>query len=117
MDAVYNDRGEVWPVNVRNDGSIPGFPDDLVVETTGMVDRSGIRPLPQKPLPRHLAGLIEMLAEYQALTAEAAWSGTRSDGVRALASNPLCLSLATAEALYDEMAAAHRAYLPERLLA
>jgi len=58
-----------------------------------------------------------MLAEYQALAAEAAWSGTRIDGVRALAANPLVLSLDKAETIYDELADAHRAYLPERLLA
>jgi 6-phospho-beta-glucosidase len=58
-----------------------------------------------------------MLAEYQALTAEAAWKGTRRDAVRALASNPLVLSLTKAEAIYDEMAAAHRDFLPERLVA
>jgi 6-phospho-beta-glucosidase len=58
-----------------------------------------------------------MLAEYQALAAEAAWSGTRIDGVRALAANPLVLSLDKAETIYDELADAHREYLPERLLA
>ena len=116
MDAIYNDRGDVLPVNVPNRGSLPGFPDDLVVEITGRCDASGIEPLPQPPLPRHVLGLVEMLAEYQALAAEAAWSGTRVDGIRALAANPLVLSLDKAETVYDEMAAAHRAYLPERLL-
>jgi 6-phospho-beta-glucosidase len=116
MDAICNDRGEVLPVNVPNRGSIPGFPDDLVVETTGRCNASGIDPLPQEPLPRHVAGLVEALAEYQALAAEAAWSGTRVDGIRALAANPLVRSLGKAEAIYDEMAAAHRDYLPERLL-
>jgi 6-phospho-beta-glucosidase len=38
------------------------------------------------------------------------------DGVRALAAHPLVLSLTMAETLYDEMAAAHHDYLPERLL-
>ena len=37
-------------------------------------------------------------------------------GIRALASHPLVVSLSLAETLYDEMAAAHRAYLPDRLL-
>ena len=57
-----------------------------------------------------------LLGEYQVLTAEAAWSGTRRDAIRALASHPWMLSLHRAERLYDEMAAAHRAHLPERLL-
>ena len=67
-------------------------------------------------LPRHVAGLVKMLGEYQALTAEAAWSGTRVDALRALASHPLVFSLRKAEAIYGEMAAAHRDYLPQRLL-
>jgi 6-phospho-beta-glucosidase len=117
MDAIYNDRGATYPVNVPNNGSIPGFPDDLVVETTGSCDRDGIHPDEQKPLPRQVRGLLEMLAEYQVLTAEAAWNGTRRDGIRALASNPLVPSLTKAEAMYAEMAAAHRDYLPERLVA
>jgi 6-phospho-beta-glucosidase len=116
MDAIYNDRKEVWYVNVPNRGSIADFPDDLVVETQGYVDRNGVTPLVFGHLPRQVAGLMKMLGEYQALTAEAAWSGTRRDAIRALASNPLVLSLPKAEALYDEMAAAHRQYLPERLL-
>ncbi len=116
MDAIYNDRKEVWYVNVPNQGSIADFPDDLVVETTGYVDRNGVVPLVHGHLPRHVLGLVQMLGEYQALTAEAAWSGTRRDAIRALASNPLVLSPAKAEMFYDEMAAAHRQYLPERLL-
>jgi 6-phospho-beta-glucosidase len=116
MDAIYNDRREVWPVNVPNQGAIADFPDDLVVEVPGYVDRHGVVPLAQGHMPRHLVGLVKMLGEYQALTAEAGWSGTRIDAIRALASNPLVLSLHKAETIYDEMAVAHRAYLPERLL-
>ena len=116
MDAIYNDRKEVWYVNVPNRGAIADFPDDLVVEMVGYVDRNGVTPLVQGHMPRHVVGLVKMLGEYQALTAEAAWSGTRKDAIRALASNPLVFSLHKAEAIYNEMAAAHRQYLPERLL-
>jgi 6-phospho-beta-glucosidase len=115
MDAIFNDRKEVWPVNVPNRGAIPDLPDDMVVEVPGYVDRSGVVPLTQRHLPRQVVGLVKMLGEYQALTAQAAWSGTRIDAIRALASNPLCYSLEVAERLYDEMAAAHSDYLPDRL--
>jgi 6-phospho-beta-glucosidase len=116
MDAIYNDRKEVLYVNVPNHGAIADFPDDLVVELPGFVDAHGAVPLMQGHMPRHLVGLVQMLGEYQALAAEAAWSGTRTDAVRALASHPLVFSLNKAEAIYDEMAAAHQRYLPERLL-
>jgi len=115
MDAVFNDRGEVWPVNVPNRGAIADFPDDLVVEVPGYADASGVVPLTQGHLPRHLRGLVEMLGEYQALAAEAAWCGTRKDAIRALAAHPLVLSPVKAEVIYNELATAQRDYLPERL--
>lgn len=116
MDAIFNDRREILPVNVPNRGSIGNLPDDRVVETQGYLDRNGIAPLVMGSLPRQVLGLVEMLSEYQALTAQAAWCGTKRDAVRALASNPLVFSLNKAQAIYDEMAAAHAQHLPERLL-
>jgi 6-phospho-beta-glucosidase len=116
MDAVYNDTGETLPVNVPNAGSVPGFPDSLVVETLGRCDAAGIHPLPMPGLPSHLCGLVEALAFYQQAAADAAWSGDVHDAVRALAAHPLVRSIDLAERLYAEMAHAHRAQLPERLL-
>jgi 6-phospho-beta-glucosidase len=117
IDALVNDRGTTWPVNVPNrTGALSGFPGDLVVEVPARVSAAGIEPIPVEPLPRHVRGLIESLGEYQAVAAEAAWSGSRRDGVRALAAHPLVGSLPLAEALYGEMAAAHRAHLPQRLV-
>jgi 6-phospho-beta-glucosidase len=118
MDAIFNDKDEVHPVNMPNrDGALPGFPDDLVVEVEGRCHGGGIDVLPARPLPRHVRGLVEMLGEYQALAAEAAWSGGRREAVRALYANPLVLNLDLAERVYDALADAHRSYLPERLLA
>ena len=51
IDAIANDLGRIWPANVPNDGSLPGFPDDMVVEVPTHVDRDGARPIPQPPLP------------------------------------------------------------------
>jgi 6-phospho-beta-glucosidase len=118
MDAVFNDRGEVLPVNVPNRGrAVPDLGEEVVVEVPGRCGADWIHPLPQPPLPRHVRGLVEMLAEYQVLAAEAAWSGSRHDAVRALAANPLVRSIDKAERLYAELAEAHRAHLPERLVA
>ena len=117
IDSTYNDLGLVLPVNIPNRaGTLIGFPEDLVVEVFARVDAAGVHPEPMPPLPRHVRGLIGLLGEYQWLTAEVAWAGTRRDAIRALASHPWLLDLHRAEALYDEMAAAHRQHLPERLL-
>jgi 6-phospho-beta-glucosidase len=118
MDAVFNGKDEVHPVNVPNTGgALPGLPEDLVVEVYGRVRDGWIEPQPAPPLQRHLRGLVEALGEYEYLAAEAAWQGDRRDAVRALAANPLVRTLPRAEKLYGALAAAHRAHLPERLAA
>ena len=53
MHAVFNDTGDVLPVNVPNRGSLPGFPDDLVVEVTGRcsaMDRAASAARPYHPI-------------------------------------------------------------------
>ncbi|MCM2577158.1 family 4 glycosyl hydrolase [Streptomyces meridianus] len=116
MNAFYNDTGARLPFNVPNTGGVlPGFEERTVVELWGTVDAKGFHPEPQKPLPRSGLGLTQQLAQYQMLAADAAWDGDRTDAVRAMAAHPLVPSLPVAEALYDEMAAAQAAWLPQRL--
>lgn len=117
MNAFYNDTGEVLPVNLPNAGTaLPGFDEDVVVEVSTMVDATGFSALPQKPLPHAVRGLVQTLAEHQVLAAKAGWEGDAQDGIRALAAHPLVPSLTVAEELYAEMAHAHAAHLPDRLL-
>ncbi|MGH2541724.1 MAG: glycoside hydrolase [Ardenticatenaceae bacterium] len=116
LAAIVNDQNVVFPCNVPNRGAIANFPDERVVEVPCLVNRHGATPLVQERLPEPVAGLVEMLGEYQGAAAVAAWNGSRSDAIRALVSNPLVLELKKATAIYDEMAAAHRAHLPDRLL-
>ncbi|MFV2061979.1 MAG: glycoside hydrolase [Chloroflexota bacterium] len=117
IDSCYNDLGRILPVNTPNvGGALPGFDEDIVVEIFARVDGQGVHPEPTPAIPRHVQGLIGALAEYQWLAAEAAWAGDRRDAIRALASHPWLTEIRLAEALYDEMAYAHRDYLPDRLL-
>ncbi len=117
MSAYYNDTGARLPVNLPNvDGVLSGFDDDVVVEVFATVDRDGFHPETTPPLPHAVRGITQQLAEYQYLAGIAAWDGDRAAAIRALVANPLVRDLPIAEALYDEMAAAHRAYLPDRLL-
>ena len=113
--AMIENSGEKFILNVQNQGSIPGFEDDLVVEVPCTVDRSGAHPIHQVKFPQELMARIKMLAEYQALAAKTAWQGDRRDAVLALASNPLVPTLPKAEALVDEMLQAFSKDLPPLL--
>ncbi|MFC4014241.1 hypothetical protein ACFOY2_43940 [Nonomuraea purpurea] len=117
ISAFYNDTGARLPFNIPNTGgALPGFDERTVVELWGTVDAKGFHPEPQQPLPRSVLGLTRQLADYQILTAKAAWDGTIADAVRAMAANPLVPSLTVAEALYGELATAQATWLPERLI-
>ncbi len=116
LNAIINDTGEVFGCNVPNKGAIDGLADDLVVEVPCVVNRHGATPLVSGSLPAEVAGLVQMLGQYQRAAADAGWRGDRRAAIRALLSNPLVLDLQKATRLYDEMAAAQRAFLPARLL-
>jgi 6-phospho-beta-glucosidase len=115
LRSLTMDDGAIHILNVPNGGALPGFDADRVVEVPCRLDRLGATPLTQPPLPNQVMGLLKMLAEYQWLAAEAIWKGTRREVIKALAANPLVLSLSLAETLLDEITPLQRADIPERL--
>jgi 6-phospho-beta-glucosidase len=112
MASLHAGTGDVQVVDMRNDGAVPGLPDDAVVETTAVVDASGAHPLPQRPLPPEVLGLVQHAKAYERLAVKAACSGSRDDVVRALLANPLVGQYPLAADLSDELLAANREHLP-----
>ncbi|HEU4527466.1 MAG TPA: 6-phospho-beta-glucosidase [Actinomycetota bacterium] len=104
--------GDVQVVNVRNDGAIPNLADDDVVEMAARVDREGAHPLPTRPLPAEMFGLVQHAKAYERLAIAAAMSGDRTLALRALLTNPLGPSADRAHPLLDSLLDANRAYLP-----
>lgn len=112
MASLHAGTGDVQVVDMRNDGAIPGLPDDAVVETTAVVDASGAHPLPQRSLPPEMLGLVQHAKAYERLAVLAASSGSRDDVVRALLANPLVGQYPLAADLADALLAANRHHLP-----
>ncbi len=112
MASLHAGTADVQVVDMRNDGAVPGLPDDAVVETTAVVDASGAHPLPQRPLPSEMLGLVQHAKAYERLAVKAACSGSRDDVVRALLANPLVGQYPLAADLADELLAANREHLP-----
>lgn len=115
---ILNNTGEEWVLNVPNRGTLDFLPPDRVIEAPCRVDARGATPYAQGDggLSIEQRGLIYLLSEFEGATARVALSGTRLDAIKALAANPLVLSYSKAEAVYDDLAAAHARYLPARLL-
>jgi 6-phospho-beta-glucosidase len=112
MASLYDGTGDVQVVDMRNDGAIPGLPDDAVVETRAVVDATGAHPLPQRELSPEMLGLVQHAKAYERLAVQAACSGSREDVVRALLANPLVGQYPLAADLADELLGANRALLP-----
>ena len=112
MASLYDGTGDIQVVDMRNDGAIPGLPDDAVVETTAVVDATGAHPLPQRDLSPEMLGLVQHAKAYERLAVKAACSGSRDDVVRALLANPLVGQYPLAADLADELLGANRDLLP-----
>ena len=100
-------------VNVRNNGSVAGLPDDAVVEVPATVDRAGAHPVPIAPLAPELLGLVQAVTAYEVLTIQAARTGDRRVAVRALLANPLVRQWDRAVPLLDALLEANRPHLPQ----
>ena len=110
--SLHAGTGDTQVVDVRNDGAIPGLPDDAVVEVPCTVDRDGAHPVPQRDLPHEMAGLVAHCKAYERLAVEAARSGSRDTMIRALVANPLVGQYPLAERLADTLLADNRHFLP-----
>jgi 6-phospho-beta-glucosidase len=87
--ALASDSGDAQVVDVRNGGTLAGLADDDVVEVPARVGRDGAEPLPQAPLAPELLGLVQHVAAYERLAAEAAVSGDREIAAKAMLAHPL----------------------------
>jgi len=110
--SLHAGTGDVQVVDVRNDGAVPGLPDDAVVEVSGRVGADGAVPLPVAPLAPELLGLVQYAKAYERLAAEAAMSGSRSVALKALLANPLVPDFAVASGLLDALLEANSSHLP-----
>ena len=113
LNAHYNDLAETHIVNVRHHGAVPGYPEDWVLEMPCIIRRSGIEPIPTKPLPPVTNGLIYAIKAFELLTVEAAVHGNRNAAYQALLAHPLGPSADKITSVLDDMLAINREYLPQ----
>jgi 6-phospho-beta-glucosidase len=101
--SLAADRGDVQVVDVRNAGTVAGLEPDDVVEVPARILGDGPLPVEQRPLAPELLGLVQHVAAYERLTADAAVTRDRVTARRALLANPLVREYANAERLLDAL--------------
>jgi 6-phospho-beta-glucosidase len=99
--SLVRDDGAVHEVDVRNDGVVAGLADDDVVEVPARVRGGVLEPLPQEPLAPELLGLVQHVAAYERLAAEAAVTRDPVTARKALLAHPLIGQVARVDALLE----------------
>lgn len=115
IEAIETGVPQVIYGNVPNTGLIDNLPQDGVVEVACLVDRKGVQPTHFGPLPTQLANLDRQHMAFHDLVVTAVLEQDREAAVHALMCDPLTAAVCSLEeirALFDEMAAVQKAYLP-----
>jgi 6-phospho-beta-glucosidase len=101
--SLAADAGDVHVVDVRNAGTLAGLAGDDIVEVPARIGAGGASPLPQAPLAPELLGLVQHVAAYERLTAQAAVSGDPVVARKALLTHPLIGQDAVAGELLERL--------------
>jgi len=110
--SLYAGTGDEQVVDIRNDGALPGLPDDAVVEIPARVGKDGATAERFEPLAPELLGLVQQVKAYERLTVQAAVHGDRKAALKALLANPLVARWNVATQLLDALLEANRGHLP-----
>jgi alpha-galactosidase len=116
IEAIEFDKPTVIYGNVPNTGLIDNLPQDGLVEVKCLVDGNGLQPTHFGYLPTQLAALDNAHMTVHELVVTAILEEDREAAVHALMLDPLTAAVcspAEIRQLFDEMAEAEAAYLPE----
>lgn len=107
LDGVLVDA-----VNALNAGQAPQLAAGACVETLGVVDRTGVRPLPASPLPDPVAELVRPVALAQKWLVDGMLGRDPDLALQALRLEPQATGLSCGEIreLYDALVAANRPF-------
>ncbi|MFS2169000.1 6-phospho-beta-glucosidase [Priestia megaterium] len=112
ISSIYNDKGDIQTLNVKNNGAISLLPNESAVEVNCVVTKQGPVPLAVGELPVEVNGLVQQIKSFERVGAEAAVTGSYEKALVALSIHPLVPSDELAKSVLDELLQAHRKYLP-----
>jgi 6-phospho-beta-glucosidase len=112
ISSIYNDKGDIQPVNTRNNGAISGISPDSAVEVNCVITKDGPKPIAVGELPVAVNGLVQQIKSFERIAAEAAVTGDYKTALLAMTINPLVPGDKVAKEILDEMLKAHKEHLP-----
>ena len=111
IDAIENDRGNRQIVCCRNNGAVPTFDDNVVVEVPAIIDKNGAAAIPQEAPAPEIRGLMQLVKAYETLTVQAAVTGCRDAAFEAMVLHPLMPGASGCERLLTELLDINKRYV------
>jgi alpha-galactosidase len=113
LKAMERDERRLFSANLPNRGAVPNLPADAILELPAVATASGLRAVQMLDYPDALAATLKPKLAAQAVTVDAALTGSPKLFVEALLADGAVRDRGTAEKLAGELLTAHRPYLPQ----
>ena len=105
MSALAGGGARELIVNVANNATLPGLPDDMVIEVPALITPTGAFPLPVSPLDAGQLRLVSAVRRAERGVITAARTGSRAAAVEAFSDHPLVDDGTIATQLVDSVIA------------
>lgn len=108
MADIYQDAGTTHIVNTLNNGAVPGFPDDAVMEIPARISSKGAQSISTSAMSGDIAALVNPVKEFEMLTIDAAMTGNEQSALLALIANPIGPDITHARELWKVLRAENK---------
>ncbi len=113
IGAIHKDENKIFEaVNIPNNGSLIGLPDNAIVEVPVVIGSYGYRPLTTDSLPNGIIPILYSHFVQQQLTVKAALSGDKDLVLQALLLDSNITSMQQARDILEEILRTYASYLP-----
>ena len=113
--AITTNEKYIGIMNLPNTGQVRNLPRDVIIETYGVIDSTGMHAITFGDVPAGVQNILEHHIRQQEMTVDAAMSGSRGMALQVLLNDPLSsrLTISQAKEMLDEMLEANKVHLPK----
>ena len=111
--SIAFDKGELFIMITRNNGTVSNFHEDAMVETAAHVGANGVTAIPFGKIDVFMKGLMEGQYAYEHLTVDSYFEGSYKKALQALTLNRTLVDAQKAKAVLDDLIDANQNYWPE----
>jgi 6-phospho-beta-glucosidase len=103
MADIHSDAGTTHIVNTLNNGAVPGFPDDAVMEIPAIITSKGAQSIKTSAMRNDIDSLVRTVKDFELLTINAAVTGSEDSALRALITNPIGPDISDARNVWADL--------------